>query len=232
MKLKMYVTTTVAFLFVSYIIGQNTASTTITFKKGEVLDVLLLTSKPDSEDAFKRYKETAFPVALEYSYAFKPGFKITKPILSSSSPKNFVFGSWASLKKREEFISNICNQVPDFHEQRLATFNHFKLTYYEVPEDLVFSLQKEKKNVVTSFWKNDDVGFLSFISKWKKDVHSFGGRIILNLTNGKSPVGYAYNPELLLISEWDDMESLEKFVQAHPFSYYSELDNVEQFIIE
>ena len=46
----------------------NAQSKTLTFKKGEVLDILLFSGKPDFSKLFPRYKETAFTFALKTGY--------------------------------------------------------------------------------------------------------------------------------------------------------------------
>ena len=95
------------------------------FKKGEVLDVILLTQVENSETLFERYKKTAFPVAFEYSYQPQPGFGISKLTLGTNKPVAFLFGKWASLEKREGFLDVIGQRVPDFHQQRRNLFPYF-----------------------------------------------------------------------------------------------------------
>lgn len=205
---------------------------TYTFKKGEVLDILLLSTVPDSKELFDRYKQTAFPVAFKYSYKSLPGFKIAKRIMGSQSPSSMILGKWDNKEKREGFINNISKEVPDFHQQRLDLFKHFDLTYYVMPKDITFSLQKERIKVVTALWQKDKSDFSAFIAKWQEAILKTGGEIIAQLREGVSPVGYYYNPDLLVIVEWENEQDFQKFVKLYPLESYVSLKNVDQFIID
>jgi len=201
------------------------------FKKGEVLDVVVLSAtKTNYKELFDKYKKTAFPVAFKHSYQPQPGFRINKLTLGNHLSSSFIIGKWGSVKKREDFLLNVEKEVPDFHEQRRALFTNFELTYYEINKDLKFSINKEKYNVVTSFWvkkKNDK----TFYKHWKKRIEDNGGKIILKLTGGKSPTGYYYNPEVLSIVEWDNEEQFIQFSKKYPISSYNRLKDVHQFVI-
>lgn len=227
--------TTLVFVFFSFAIfnckAQNKQLKSFSFKKGQVMDVMLITTAPNSKVAYEKYKKTAFPVAFEYSYQPQQGFNITKLTLGSHLPANLIFGKWESKAKREGFLSNIFKKVPDFHEQRRALFPYFDLTYYEIPQDINFSINREKYNVVTSFWKEDSKPFLKFMNQWKKEITTAGGKIILQLNDGTSPTGYNYNPDLFYIVQWNDQLAFDTFAKQHPLSSYEDLKNVHQFII-
>jgi hypothetical protein len=48
------------FVWIALVSNFELRAQTFDFKKGEVLDILLLTNKPDWEKHFEKYKETAF----------------------------------------------------------------------------------------------------------------------------------------------------------------------------
>lgn len=204
----------------------------MTFKKGEILDILLLSTVPDYEPLFDRYKKTAFPVAFDYSYQLQPGFDITDYTLGNHLPQSIVFGKWSSLENRVGFLENIVKRVPDFHDQRRGLFEYFGLTYFVMSEDLSFSINKEKHNVTTCFWPNENEQFERFYVQWKKEVVEFGGKFVLELQDGSSPIGYYYNPDLLCIVQWENPADFETFAKEHPLSYYRGLKNVHQFVFE
>lgn len=205
---------------------------TFDFKKGEVLDIILLSQVENSEALFDRYKKTAFPVAFEYTYRPQPGFKIGELTLGTGTPNSFIFGKWSSLEKREGFLKNIVARVPDFHQQRRDIFPYFGLTYYEMNEDLKFSVDTTKFNVATALWNDPSKTTASFLGVWTEAVTEYGGKIILSLTNGSSPLGYYYNADVMCIVEWQDQEAFQKFADDHPLSFYEPLRNVHQFVIQ
>lgn len=231
MKLK-----AIAFVLFSLIIlnsnAQSKKTISYSFKKGEVMDIMLLTTSPDSKTEYERYKKTIFPVGFEYSYQPQKGFRISELTLGTHRPSSLIFGKWENKQKREGFLANISKRVPDFHEQRKTLFPHFDLTYYEIEKDLNFSINKDKYNVVTSFWKNDSKKFDKFIPKWEEEIKKARGKIILQLNRGISPTGYVYNPDQFYIIEWNNESDFDAFAKTHKMANYDDLKNVHQFKID
>ncbi len=202
------------------------------FKKGEVLDVLLVTgTKNNYKKLFDRYKKTAFPVASKFTYQPQSGFRTKKLIMGSHLPVNFIFGKWSDIKKRKEFLRVIENEVPDFHRQRKELFTYFGLAYFEVENNVDFSIYKNKFNVVTSFWKKKK-DKTDFYKVWENSVKKNGGKVILKLENGESPTGYYYRPDIISIVEWETYEQFDSFSKKYPLSSYARLSNVHQFQID
>lgn len=205
---------------------------TFHFKKGEVLDIILLSQTENATALFDRYKKTAFPVAFEYSYKPQPGFGVARVTMGTNKVGAFLFGKWASIEKREGFLKSIAKRVPDFHQQRRDLFPYFGLTYYEMNEDLKFSVDTSKYNIATALWKKPTEQSASFFKKWKNAIIKSGGKIVLTLQNGKSPLGYYYNADILCIVEWQNENAFETFAAKHPLSFYEPLRNVHQFVIQ
>ena len=205
---------------------------TFDFKKGEVLDIFLLSTVEDSKELFDRYKKTSFPVAFEYTYQPQQGFSIKKLTLGTNTPSSFIFGKWASKEKKEGFIAKIVDRVPDFHQQRRALFPYFGLAYYEMQKDLKFSVNTEKFNVVTSFWKRDTKSLSVFFKEWSTSVVASGGKFILQLEDGKSPLGYTYDPDMVCIVEWKTEANFKQFEKQYPLSSYTSLKDIHQFVID
>ncbi|WP_299894337.1 hypothetical protein [uncultured Aquimarina sp.] len=201
------------------------------FKKGEILDILLLTTKPDTKQNFERYKETIFPVGIKKTFQPLPGFKISKTIQGNIQPTSFILGKWKDLKNREEFLSEIEGIVPDFHKQRRDLWSVFNLTYYEIPKDISFKIDKNKYTVATSYWKKDDIRFEKFINLWQQKTTSKGGTKILELTNGKSPLGYYHNPDLLVITQWNSKEEFDAFYKENLKMDHNGVLHVNQFVL-
>lgn len=206
---------------------------TFTFEKGEILDIIISTNSSDFNKLVDRYRKEAFPVAFEYTYQPQSGFSVSRLTLGNYFPQNFIFGKWSTRQKRDDFLANISKRVPDFHEQRRAIFTYFALTYFEVPEDLQFSINSDKYNVATSFWENDSLeNFDSFYNEWKNLVIKSGGQFLLELQDGTSPTGYYYNPNVLTIVQWESVSAFDRFAKEWPLSRYEMLKDVHQFVID
>lgn len=207
-------------------------SYTYHFKKGEVLDILLITTVPEADELLERYKKTAFPVAFEYSYKSIPGYKISSLSLGNHLPNSFILGKWESLAKREGFLLHISDRVPDFHQQRRDLFTYFGLTYYEMQKETQFSLSKSKYKVISAFWQKDPESMHKFLKGWQKELKQAGAEICIKLQGGTSPLGYAYNPDVLYIVQWEDQASFEAFSQQYPLERFESLKNVHQLVLE
>lgn len=203
----------------------------ISLKKGEVLDILVLSAKPDTDKLFDIYKKTAFPVAFKMSYKALPGYRITNYTQGNLQPENFIFGKWGSISIREKFIDEIEKEVPDFHKQRQDIFSYFGLTYYEMQENTSFEIIPEKYNVVTAFWKTEKVSFKEFTEKWLHKSNEAGGKIIIKLTNGKSPFGYYYQPDYLVITQWESKTAFDVFYKKDMKMNHKGVKHVNQLII-
>jgi len=201
------------------------------FKKGEVLDILMLTTKPEGEALFERYKKTAFPVALKRGYQPMPGFAIKESTQSSFHPENFLFGKWNNLENREKFLTEIETQVPDFHKQRRDIWSIFNITYYEIPNDITFKINKEKYNVVTAYWKKDANTFNTFKKEWIQRSKNKGAKNIIALAKGISPLGYYYNPDYMVITQWENKAAFEAFYKENLKMSHKGVKDVNQFVI-
>jgi len=202
------------------------------YKKGEILDILLVIRASDNEDLYNRYRQTALPVAAEYSFELMSVLSSNELLLGTLSPKTFILGKWDNITKRETFLEDIVDHVPDFHQQRREIFTYFSLTYYEMPMDLTITIDESKYNVATALWSEEEESYAGFMEKWNKDITEAGGKVIVKLEGGTSPTGYYYNPDTFYIIEWDSETQFQAFAQENPMSEYEELKNIHQFSIE
>lgn len=206
--------------------------TKYTLKKGEVLDVLFLIQKQEKDSLFKDYVRVAFHIAIEMGYKNLTSRQITKSTQGNIEPQNIVLAKWDNKVIRERFIQEIETHVPDFHQRRRDIWSIFNLTYYEMPKDLSFAMEKDKLYTITAYWKKDENKFNAFISTFDKALKSFGGTHILELRNGVSPFMYHYRPDYFVITEWKDKNQFESFCQENLKMDPEGLLNVNQFIIE
>ena len=210
----------------------NAQSKTLTFKKGEVLDILLFTGNPDFSKLFPRYKETAFTFALKTGYQPQPILSIVETTQGGIQPGSFVFGKWTNLASRKKFLNEIINEVPDFHEQRRALWSSFYLAYYEMKEDTSFVINPEKTIVATAYWKDDRGAFMNFKKEWLKEAKKNGGKLLLELNDAMSSVGYMYKPDYMILTEWNSRSSFDTFVETTLKMGEKGIQNVNQFIIK
>lgn len=197
-------------------------------KKGQVLDIIFLSNKPDIDKQLQSYFNNVFPVAEKKGYHSLKGFGLGDATQGNYQPGSMIFGYWDGENNRPEFLSTIEQQMPDFHEKRRAIWSTFDLTFYVLKKNLSFEIDTEKFNVVTAYWANDIKSFKSFEKALKDETSTTGGKIKLALKNGDSPFGYYYNPDLLLVTEWESEAAFKKFYDANVQMDHSSVKHVNQ----
>jgi len=205
---------------------------TIILKKGEVLDILLLSKNPDAEADLKSYFETASPVARRMSYQPLPGFKITNISQGNLRPGFLILAKWNDIEIREAFLSQILEEVEDFHERRRKIWSYFGLRYYEIKEDLSFEVNRDQYQVATAYWLESENQSSKFYERWKKEIQKSGGEILIQLKDGKSPFGYQYNPEYFVITSWENKIAYNNFQEKMSKLKLDNIQHVNEFILK
>lgn len=213
-------------------ISMNAQTKTLTFKKGEVLDILLFTGKPEMGKLFPKYKETAFAFALKNGYQPQPILAITETTQGGIQPGSFVFGKWTNLASRKKFLNEITSEVPDFHEQRRAMWSSFYLAFYEMDKDISFDINPDKVIVATAYWKDGSGSFTNFKKEWLNKAKSNGGKVVLELYDAMSSVGYMFKPDYMVLTEWNNRAAFDAFTKASMKIGEKGIQNVNQFIIK
>lgn len=202
------------------------------YKKGEVLDILLFTGTEDFAKFFPKYRETAFTFALKNGYQPQPLLAVSETTQGGLQPQSFVFGKWKDLASRTTFLKEITNEVPDFHDQRRAIWSNFYLSYYELDKDVTFEITEDKIFVATALWKDDNSDYETYTSNWQKLIKKHGGKILLELTEPKSTVGYMYKPDEVILTEWQDKASFEAFHKENLDMGEEGIININEFLIK
>lgn len=181
-------------------------------QKGQVLDVLFVSTRVGAEDLQKEYFQTVFPLASKLGYHRLPGFPIANvPLQGNYHPEFLALAYWDDLDTRSSAMATIEQEVPDFHDRRKAIWTSFNITYFELQEDVSFEIEEHKYYVVSAYWEEDKGAFKQFQKNWLKGCKSAGGQTQLVLTNGESPYRYYHNPDFLAITAWDSQAAFEAF---------------------
>ncbi len=202
-------------------------------KKGQALDILLFNTNDEAKETLNRYFKEAIPVAQKSGYIPQKGLRINQPPLQGNYwPQTMIVGLWTDYAKREQFVRDITNSVPDFHAMRREIWSTFNLTYWEITADKTINIEAEKYNVLTSYWSEDQDSFELFTKTWLALAEQAGGEVLLELTQGTSPFGYNYDPDYLTISRWDSKEQFDAFYAKNIALDHKGVKHVNQFVIE
>jgi len=202
------------------------------FKKGEVMDLLLISFNDNADELYNEYRQKALPIAAEMSFKIQGIKGIDQTVQGNLQPQSMLIAKWDNLSVRERFIDEIDERLPDLHDRRRAIWSYFGLTYFEMPEDVSFAIDNTKHTVVTAYWKEDEAKFGHFVSQFKKKVKKHKGKSLMSADNGKSPFGYHYQPDYIEITEWDSAEAFEKFYNENLKMDVEGLSQVHQFVLK
>lgn len=212
--------------------AQEQNLTTYEFKKGEVMDLLLISFNPGITDLYEEYRQKALPIAADMSFAIQGVKGIAETVQGNIQPQSMLIGKWDNLTVREEFLSEIEARLPDFHQRRRAIWSYFGLTYFEMPHDLSFTIDQSKFTVVTAYWKKSQKPFDRFIGKFKKAIARHKGTTLMFASNGKSPFGYHYQPDYIEITQWESRDHFDEFYNENLKMDVQGLSQVHQFILK
>ena len=178
---------------------------TVDLKAGQVFDIIFLNNHPDAKDLMKDYFNRASPIAKANGYLPGGGFGIAgTPTRGNYHPTVMAIGTWPSLAQRAAGLIALETEMIDFHEMRRKIWPTFNLTFYEMKEDVSFTVQPDKYYVVTLFWAEGKRAFKKFRTQWEANQHRGGGRQLVTLTNGDSPFGYYFDPDYFALTEWEN----------------------------
>ncbi len=219
-------------LFSTGIFADDT-KVTYTFEKGHVIDFLLLTRKPNSDQALNDYARAAISEARALGYKGLGGFSMPRnPTQSNYHPESLIFGSWpGDFSDREQALKELLAIVPTLYSKRLDVWSMFHMSNYEIKEDISFDVHLNKIQVLTSYWKKDPEKFADFKDSFLALVDQFGGALKLNLSDARSPFGYEYTPEFTTITEWDSQQDFDAFLAENRTMDLSAVKQVHQFYL-
>lgn len=231
--MKKLFTLTATFL---WLLGPNAATAaddikTYTFTKGQVLDVLYLVRRPDTGAALQDYFKTAGPIARKLSYTPHGAVRVAgKPSQGNFSPDVVAFGTWpGNFTDRDSAYQQLLSELPDLQSRRMDIWSNFNMTQYEIAEDINLTMDKAKHYVLTAYWLKDSSDINAFQKMFLKTLNASSGTSKMILVGGRSPFGYAFTPDLVVVSEWDNVLDAARFTDASKALNTSDVLHVNQF---
>ncbi|MDW3194270.1 MAG: hypothetical protein R8G66_17985 [Cytophagales bacterium] len=206
---------------------------TLSLKKGQALDLLLLTTNPDAKEKRNEYFAAAVSVAQQYGYTpqYSSGIK-EPPTQGNYWPEVLILATWKVHEDRVKFVKDIEAKYPPFHEMRREIWPTFHLTYWNVEQDQEVTFDPEKFYVATAHWEKESKPFKFFAQAWAKEVSNHQGAVVLEMKSGISPFGYHYNPDLFTITEWESREAFEQFHAKNVAMDHKGVLHVNQFVLQ
>lgn len=188
---------------------------TVTINKGQVLDVLSAIRKPDTDEALNNYFSNVFPSAQQNGFKIDAQFiPIAPPTQGNYHPDFFSLMSWPDSESQDKFRQAAKKLDYKYHDARKEIWSVFNLTSYEqLEENIEFTVTEGKVYVITAYWVDDMESFRKAKEKGSSKLEKAGGSLKLVLGKGHSPMGYVYEPNVISITEWENEEAFDKFIQ-------------------
>ncbi len=229
MKIHFYLLIT---LLISCVHENQAQTRTYHLKEGQSFDIILFNTNPNAKELLNEYLSSVVVVGQEYGYLPQKGFRINEqPLAGNYWPRTMVVGLWDDYDKREAFISEITDRIPDFHAMRREIWSSFFLTYWKVTANQTITISDEKFNVFTAYW-GAGATFEESSRDWRQAVEQAGGEVVLWLEEGTSPLGYHYDPEIATITSWESREAFMQFQRKNSPTGLTGLKHINQFVIQ
>jgi heme-degrading monooxygenase HmoA len=187
-------------------------SKTIKINRGQVLDFLNAIRNPGTDDAMNEYFGKVFPPAQQYGFKLDATFvTVAPPTQGNYHAQFFGVSSWTSKESRAKWDNHKMDY--DFKQARREIWSVFNLVYYKnLKDDIEFTVSDDKLYVITSYWIDDMKAFKKASNKTTHSLVAAGGKKILSIGKGESPIGYQYEPDVITITEWETHEAFDQYL--------------------
>ena len=189
----------------------------IIFKKGKLIEVALLTVKPDGRKAFmEEYFPKVMPVAAPYGAQPIASFAVTNTVMGEKPNKMVVFFEWESLAQKRAFEKN-----PEYLKLRNIRDNALSFLsqgYFEVETTVTTTISTDKTYDFAGLFINPEHAnqlheyFQAVVPTASKP--EFGYTPIVNLNPYKDAFDQNYHPSVIAFAEWkagpDSQKRFEK----------------------
>ncbi|RNC85082.1 MAG: DUF1330 domain-containing protein [Winogradskyella sp.] len=193
----------------------------ITFKKGKLIEVALLTVKPDGQKAFmEEYFPKVMPVAVPYGAKPIASFAVTKTVMGNKPNQMVVFFEWDNVDQKRAFERN-----PEYLKLRNIRDNALSFLsqgYFQVENDVTVTISTDKTYDFAGLFINPEKAsqlqeyFQAVLPTASKP--EFGYTPIVNLNPYKGAHDQNYHPSVIAFAEWKGgTDSQERFEKTKAF---------------
>lgn len=198
------------------------------FKKGEVMDILLLNAKREAKQKLDYYFKTAIPIAMNMGYVPQKGFSVPEsPTAGNYHPESLIVGKWTGLEVRYAALKGLESEMEGFHQLRRDIWSNFFVTYYALNKDVKFQVDADRYNVALALWADKKA-----LKRIEQSILKSNGSILLNLKDGQSPYGYHYNPDAFLIISWEKDSDFLKYKEDVAMIEAKKVRHINEFRID
>lgn len=202
-------------------IAEEVKSADITFKAGKLIEVALLTVKPDGQKAFmEEYFPKVMPVATPYGARPIASFAVVKTVLGNKPNQMVVFFEWESVEQKRAFEAN-----PEYLKLRNIRDNALSFLsqgYFQVEKDVTVNVSTDQIYDFAGIFINPEKANL--LQEYFQAVlptaakPEFGYTPIVNLNPIPGVHDQNYHPSVIAFAQWKGgPDSQERFEKTEAF---------------
>jgi len=221
-------------LFASMTVKAESASKQVKIDKGQVIDFLFLNRKADGHKYRKQYFSEVGKPARAMGYTPITSFRIKRnPIRGNYHPDALAIAGWkGDYQDRMGYLAQLMKKIPDLHARRFDIWSTFMMTHYYISEDMQLTFDPNKIYVLSAYWQRDKQSFDDFRTQHMAKIQQAGGQLKMRFGQGKSPFGYTYDPDLTLVTEWQNQDTFDEFHQQNLEINQTAVKQVNEFYLE
>ena len=200
---------------------EEVKSADISFKKGKLIEVALLSVKPDGQKAFmEEYFPKVMPVAAPYGARPIASFAVVNKVMGNKPNQMVVFFEWESVEQKRAFEAN-----PEYLKLRNIRDNalsYLSQGYFQVEKDVNVNVSTDKLYDFAGLFINPEKANL--LQEYFQAVMptatkpEFGYSPIVNLNPIPGVYDQSYHPSVIAFAEWKGGEgALERFEKTDAF---------------
>ncbi len=201
-------------------------SASITFKSGKLIEVALLSVKPEGQKAFmEEYFPKVMPVATPYGAKPIASFAVVKTVLGDKPNQMVVFFEWDSIEQKRAFESN-----PEYLKLRNIRDNALSFLsqgYFQVEQDVTVTISSDQIYDFAGIFINPKKAHL--LQEYFQAVlptaskPEFGYTPIVNLNPIPGVYDQNYHPSVIAFAQWKGgPDSQARFEKTKAFQQHKE----------
>ena len=202
-------------------VNEEVKSADITFKAGKLIEVALLSVKPDGQKAFmEEYFPKVMPVAAPYGARPIASFAVVKTVMGNKPNQMVVFFEWESIKQKRAFEAN-----PEYLKLRNIRDNalsYLSQGYFQVEKDVTVNISDDKIYDFAGLFINPEKANL--LQEYFQAVlptaakPEYGYTPIVNLNPIPNVYDQSYHPSVIAFAQWKGgADSQERFEKTKAF---------------
>lgn len=219
-------------------LSQATEDLSVTFSKGELLQLVSATYVKGKDKELREYFQKTFPLAAGYGYTPLIQFHVTEVLEGTYQPEGFIgLYKWPSQAAAERFGHD--PQWAPIKATRPEVFQELRVSTFALEEELKMTFKDGHVYELQVLWLSNDHrdDYNRYKQAMQVTLDQVGGRVIARLSGGQyeSVQPWPHQPDQIVILEWPNANARAAYLNSKAFQQqqhllYSGVANAQSFL--